>query len=158
MNAELKADGTVELRIEREFSYPPEKVFEAWLRPEQLAQWMGPSDEINVANVQLDAVEGGHYQMEFTYAEGGGSQLNGVYKTIQRYTKLVFTWAWDKSEEDGGNEETLVTLEFTPTDVGTRLNLLHEKFTSAEIRDRHGWGWNETFDKLERRAQQIFAD
>lgn len=141
--------------IEREFAYPPEQVFNAWLIPEQLMQWMGPTDAVNVTNVSIDPVEGGHYHMEFNSDDGEVNKLNGVYKTIKRYSKLVFTWIWEPPT-DGANEETWVTLEFEPTAKGTRLTLLHERLPSAELRDRHEFGWTETLNKLERRAAQLF--
>lgn len=156
MSAEVKSDGTVELCIEREFSYPPEKVFEAWLHPAALAKWMGPTDDILVTDIHVDAVEGGRYRMVFTAPDGSVNQLNGVYKTIQRYTQLVFTWTWEQPTE-GADVETLVTLGFEPTEKGTRLSLLHQRFTSEEIRDRHNWGWAGTFDKLEKKAAEVFG-
>ncbi len=155
MSAELKSDGTVELRMEREFSYPPEKVFEAWLKPESLAKWMGPSDEITVSNIQVDAVEGGIYKMDFNGPENEVNSLHGVYKSIQRYSMLVFTWIWDVPP-DATEEETLVSLKFEPTETGTRLTLLHQRFSSEEMRDRHQWGWSQTMDKLERNAALLF--
>ncbi len=155
MTAELKLDGTIELVIEREFNYPPEQVFDAWLEPEQLIQWMGPTDEINISDISLNAVEGGSYHMQFNSSDGEINKLNGVYQTIQRYTQLIFTWIWEPPT-DGADIETLVTLDFTPTSKGTHLKLTHQRFESSEIRDRHTWGWDETLNKLERRAKHLF--
>jgi len=156
MNAELNADGTVELRIEREFAYPPKTIFEAWLKPEQLSQWMGPNDDINVSKIDVNAVEGGNYHIEFDDANNQTQhQLKGVYKTINRYTELVFTWIW-QAPSDAANEETLVTVNFEPTVAGTKLILLHQRFKLSETRDRHNSGWSGTFDKLERRLANTF--
>ena len=157
MSAELKADGTVELRIEREFAYSPEKVFEAWLQPEQLAIWMGPNDDINVSNVQINATEGGSYHMQFNESDGTMHKLNGIYQTIRRYTRLVFTWIWEEPIY-GDDDETLVTVDFEPTEKGTKLVLQHQKFTTVESRDRHDQGWCGTLDKFEKHAEQIFAE
>lgn len=154
---EIHADGTVDLRIVREFAFSPEKVFEAWLRPEQLARWMGPTDEVNVTDIQVDASEGGRYRMTFNEPDGSKNVLNGVYKTIARYTQLVFTWIWE-APTDGAEEETLVSLYFAATAEGTRMTLLHQRFSSQELADRHHWGWTETFNKLERRGAALFAE
>lgn len=153
MSSEIRADGTVELLIEKEFSHPPQVVFEAWLQPEQLRQWMGPTDDIHVSDVSVDAVEGGAYRMQFNDPDGTQHQLNGVYQTIERYTKLIFSWMWEPPTE-GANEETLVTLDFIPTAKGTKLVLSHQRFSSVELRDRHDWGWNGTLEKLLRHLQQ----
>jgi uncharacterized protein YndB with AHSA1/START domain len=156
MSAELTAEGVIELTLVREFSYPPKKVFEAWLKPEQLMQWMGPTDDINVSHAEVNAVEGGYYHMQFNSTDGEVNKLNGMYKKIDRYSTLIFTWIWEPPT-DGGNEETLVTLNFEETPKGTKLTLLHQRFPSEELRDRHHWGWSETLDKLERRASTIFS-
>lgn len=157
MEAEVKTDGSVELRIVRDFAYPPEKVFEAWLRPEQLARWMGPTEDTRISDVRVDAVEGGSYQLQFNDPDGSVHIVKGVYQEIIRYTRLAFTWAWEPPEE-GAGEQTLVTLEFEPITSGTRLTLLHRGFSSTLLRDRHTWGWNGTLDKLERHAAHLFAD
>ncbi len=156
MSVKIAADGSVALKIIRDFNYSAEQVFEAWLNPKYLVQWMGPTDEINVTNVEVEAVEGGRYHMQFN---GPGTQvdkLNGVYKIINRFSRLVFTWTWEKPT-DGGGEETLVSLDFLPISGGTRLTLLHQKFSSMELAERHAWGWDETLQKFERRANQILS-
>ena len=53
MTAELKKDGTLELEIRREFSFPRELVFDAWVKPEHLYKWMGPTDEIKMENIEV---------------------------------------------------------------------------------------------------------
>lgn len=157
MNTEVSADGSIKLKIVREFAYAPEKVFEAWLNPEQLLQWMGPTDDIFVSDVETNPIEGGRYSMKFNEPDKVVNVLNGVYKIINRYNRLVFTWVWE-APTDGAGEETLVSLSFDPTNSGTRLTLLHERFSSQELADRHHWGWNETFEKLERRAKKLFSE
>ena len=49
----------------------------------------------------------------FLHSAGSVSDLTGIYKTIDRYTKLVFTWVRGVPL-DGVQEETLVTLDFMP--------------------------------------------
>lgn len=155
MSAEVHSDGSVTLRIEREFAYPPQKVFEAWLDPQQLMIWMGPSDEVRITNVTVNAVEGGDYHMDFNDPDGTVNRLNGRYQKIQRHTELVFTWIWEPPTE-GANHETLVSLDFQPIPQGTKLTLMHQRFSSTELRDRHAAGWAGCLDKLARRTEQLF--
>lgn len=156
MEAELKVDGSIELKIEREFAHPPEKVFEAWLQPEQVTQWMGPNDDINVSHAEIDAVEGGSYQIQFDIPDSESKKVKGIYKKIQRYSQLIFTWQWEPSTDNPVTTETLVNINFEATDTGTKLSLLHQKFISEDARDHHKFGWIGTLDKLERRAKQLF--
>ena len=149
MVAELKKDGTVELTIEREFSCTPKAIFEAWLQPEQLSQWWGPTDDFTVTKISVNAVVGGEYYLRYNDSAGTVKDLKGIYKIIDRYTKLVFTWVMGVPS-GGIPEETLVTLDFMPTVKGTKLTLCHQKFSTPALRDRHNWGWNGTLDKLAR--------
>lgn len=157
MEAEVKQDGSVDLRIVRDFAYPPNKVFEAWLAPHKLTRWMGPTEEVRISDVRVDAVTGGRFHMQFNDPDGTVNKVNGIYREIERFTRLVFTWEWEPPTE-GGGEETLVTLDFEPTPQGTRLMLLHQRFSSSVLRDRHEWGWNGTLDKLARHAAQLLVD
>ncbi len=155
MTVSIENDGTVSLKIIRDFQHPPEKIFEAWLNPELLTQWMGPTDEVNVTNVTTNPVEGGSYHIQFNEPDNQVNKLNGVYKVITRFSRLVFTWTWEKPT-DGAGVETLVSLDFLPIDSGTRLTLTHQKFPNQELAERHHWGWDETLQKLQRRATKIF--
>ncbi len=154
MTVSIENDGTVSLKITRDFQHPPEKIFEAWLKPELLIQWMGPTNDVYVSNVETNPYEGGTYHMQFNEPNNQINKLNGVYKIITRYSRLVFTWVWEKPTE-GAGEETLVSLDFIAINNGTRLTLLHQNFSTQELADRHHWGWDETLLKLERKALKI---
>jgi uncharacterized protein YndB with AHSA1/START domain len=58
---------------------------------------------------------------------------------------VVFTWAW-RSTPDRVSQ---VTYALKPESPGrTTLTLTHERLASAEVRDRHEFGWNGSLDKL----------
>jgi uncharacterized protein YndB with AHSA1/START domain len=156
MSAELKKDGSIELTIEREFPYPPKQVFEAWLIPEKVAIWMGHSDEMQAQDVMINAYEGGSYSMTFPNEDGSTLKLHGVYQKIQPYTHLSFSWIWDPAMDEDHNE-TLVSVDLTPTEAGTKLTLMHTRFGSEEMCDCHRHGWAGTLDKFTRRLNRIFT-
>lgn len=62
MTANLKDDGTIELEVRREFPFPREMVFGAWVNEDHLGKWMGPTDEITMEGIKVDAREGGGYR------------------------------------------------------------------------------------------------
>jgi uncharacterized protein YndB with AHSA1/START domain len=62
---------------------------------------------------------------------------------VEPPTRLVFTWQWL-----GEPETTQVTIELTPTDGGTALLLVHERFATATGRDEHAQGWQDCLDRL----------
>ena len=82
MDAELKRDGSVELSIVRDLAFPTERASEAWLQPDQLVQRMGPTKEIAISNVQIDAVANDRYHMQFNDTDGTVHKLDGVYRII----------------------------------------------------------------------------
>ncbi len=156
MTAEFKKDGTLELKIRREFSFPRELVFEAWLNKDHLARWMGPTPDINLVFTEVDAREGGTYRLGFQEkgCSDSTSYVHGEYLEIIRPEKLVFTWIWEEPLPEAG-VETRVTVEFFETETGTEILLTHQKFMDEDSLERHNQGWCGTFDKLENRLPQI---
>ncbi len=156
MSAELKNDGTLELKMRREFPFPRELVFDAWLNEEHLAKWMGPTPDINLILTEVNAKEGGAYR--FGFQEKGCSDdpsyVHGKYIEINHPKKLVFTWIWEPPLPEAGIE-TLVTVKFLETETGTEILLTHQKFMDEESLERHDQGWCGTFDKLENRLPQL---
>lgn len=154
MSAELKADGKIELKIRREFPFPRGLVFDAWVNKDHLYRWMGPTDEITMEDIKVDAREGGAYRMTYCHPDNDRDTVYGIYRTFKRPEKLVFTWIWEP-EADGEEIETLVTVDFIKTSSGTEIILLHQKFASQESCDHHNKGWNGCLDKFARNADQL---
>ena len=136
------------LRIERVFAATPEEVFDAWTVPEQLAAWWGP-DGVTIPEKSIDLREGGNWRTVMQNSDGSRFIVSGVYRTIDRPKRLVFTWAWDQDDGSRGHE-TEVTVTLEPAGSGTRLTLLQKIFANTEQRDMHREGWTSSFDCLER--------
>ena len=154
MSVELKVDGTIELEIRREFPYPREMVFDAWVNQEHLGKWMGPTDEITIEGVKIEPREGGAYRMTFCHPDDDRDTVYGEYRTFKRPEKLVFTWIWEPGTDSAG-VETLVTVDFLKTSAGTEIVLLHQKFATQESCDHHHKGWIGCLDKFERNAEKM---
>ncbi len=150
MNAELKQDGTLALTIRRVMPFPREFVFEAWLKKEHLAKWMGPTPDINLSVTDIEAKEGGKYR--FGFEEKGCSETTsfvyGEFLEIVSPEKLVFTWTWEDPLPEAG-VQMLVTVNFTEVDGGTEITLLHQKFMDEASCERHREGWAGTLAKME---------
>ncbi len=154
MSAKLKEDGTIELELRREFPFPRELVFDAWVNADHLLKWMGPTDDITMEGITVDAREGGSFRMTFCHPDNDRDTVYGEYRTFIRPERLVFTWIWEP-EEDAEEIETLVTVDFVKTATGTEIILLHQKFVSQESCDHHNKGWIGCLDKFARRADQL---
>jgi uncharacterized protein YndB with AHSA1/START domain len=138
------------LEIERLIPAPPERVFEYWTEPELLAQWFGP-EGCDIPTRSLDVRPGGKWRTIIRSPDGKLRTVSGVYNTIERPRRLVFTWGWD--DEDGvRGHETEVTVTLEPTPGGTRLKLVQQDFENSEVRNLHNGGWSSSFNKLQKIA------
>lgn len=141
------ARDVLELELHRVFAHARERVFDAWRRPEALMAWMGPSPAIHAVEVEMDFREGGHYRIAFDRGDGALQRVRGRYLTIDRPTRLAFTWIWcELSPAD--EVETTVIVDFSEHPHGTCLHLRHFRFASDPERQRHADGWRGTLDKL----------
>lgn len=133
------------LRMTRFIKAPRRKVYDAWLRPEVLKQWMGgPTTKVPV--FEADARVGGkyHLEMESTGANGKRYLVDGAYQEVVPGEKLVFTWV----SEGPHTGDSLVTVTFKDKDGGTEMTFLHERFAGEDVMKNHEKGWTESFVKL----------
>jgi uncharacterized protein YndB with AHSA1/START domain len=113
---------TVTARVRRRYRASPERVFDAWLDPAQVAGWMGAAARRegmgDLVHVELDARVGGRYRFVYRRA---GSELtqSGSFLEIRRPRRLVFSW--DIALPDVERIE----IEITPTAEGCELLLEH---------------------------------
>lgn len=134
------------VEVTKSFNAPSEKLFDAWLNPDMLSQWMFGPDvrEEEIVRLQTDAEENGTFSF---VVRRDGEELNhrGTYRTVERPNRLVFTWGVD--EEAG--DESVVTIDIVSTDGGCRLTLRHEMDPKwAEYADRTREGWSFMLEKL----------
>lgn len=143
-----RQDKILELTMEREFAHPPEAVFEAWTDARALRQWMGPG-EITAPDSEIEPCIGGQLTIPMVHADGTVVTARGKISEFVPGCKLRFSWAWD--QEDGSAGQLMeITLDFVPTENGTKLTLYQTNFIDEEARDKHEFGWNGCHDKLEK--------
>jgi uncharacterized protein YndB with AHSA1/START domain len=128
------------VRITRQLSAPPARVFAAWIDPELAAHWLSPEGR---AVAVLDARPGGALRVTMV---GGERTIEhtGVYREVVADRRLVFTWESPYT----GPGPSLVTVELEPWASGTRLTLVHERLP-AEAVESHGGGWGLMLDRLD---------
>ena len=128
---------------------PPERVFAAFVEPEQLGQWFGPVG-FKVSGLQLDAVEGSDYRIAIQPPEGDSFDILGTFRTVEPPRLLAFTFFYE--EPDSDDQETLVTVRLEPAGQGSDLVLEQAPFKTAARWALHRDGWT---DSLERLAQAL---
>ncbi|MEP7215604.1 MAG: SRPBCC domain-containing protein [Anaerolineaceae bacterium] len=109
----------------------PETVWSMWTTAEGLSAWWGSSAEVVCEPGGLMRVV-----ME------GGPVMCGAFVTVERPTRLVFTFGWEDPPDAGPLPpgSTRVEVTFTPDGAHTILNLRHFNLPGTQI-PAHQQGW-----------------
>ena len=134
------------VRVTRRIDASAERVFDAWLDPSLIGQWMfGPRlREEEIIHLKVDGQVGGKFSF-LVRRQGHEIDHVGTYETLDRPQRLVFTWgiAGDSAEE------SRVIVAIVSLDSGCELTLTHEMHPKwAEYRDRTQAGWTRMTDTL----------
>ena len=80
--------------------------------------------------------------------DGGVFHIRGTFRAVEASRRLIFSFIYEEPDPD--DQETLVTLAFEPTDLGTRVILDQGPFKTTARLELHRVGWTETLGRLER--------
>lgn len=134
----------VTVRVQRVMPAPPEVVFDEWLDPESLHEWMCPRPVRCVA-ITVEAQVGG--KVRFDVDDSGTSVLiTGQFLTIDRPRVLRFTWS--NSNWSDPTVVSVVNVAFEPVgDDETLMSIEHSLLPATEFGDFHN-GWILTAGQL----------
>ncbi len=131
------------LSVSKTINAPIEKVFDAWLDPEMLTQFILPMPGMPEPEVENVPEQGGSFTIVMHVGENKVPHT-GEYLEVSRPDKLVFSWLSSYST-DGST----VTIEFDEIDnTRTRIKLTHVRFIDEEARSDHEGGWTNILEKL----------
>ena len=137
------------IRIERRYAAPAIEVFEAWTSAELLCRWYPPGAGWDTPVAEVDLRVGGRLRLVMRSPDGEEFGGGGEYREITPPTRLVFTWAWDRS--DVGEDVQLVEVDFTEHPDGTTTVVMTNRGLADErSRESHREGWEGSFDNLAR--------
>lgn len=139
------------LLIKRKFNLSKQRLFEAWSNPQLMQRWFYASQlRENCCTVENQFVTGGKYKIIMHFDESGDIEIGGEYLEIDRYSKIVFTWA------NGLVSNTVVTLGFKALSPNTaELVLEHALFPDEEARRQHNQGWDQCLINLAIALEQV---
>ena len=142
MNAVMNVPKLV---VRREIRATPEELFDAWLDPEALVQFMlpGPTER---TTVKVDPRVGGRFEIVM-HTPNGAISHTGSYRRIDRPRTLAFTW----NSQYAGDGDSLVTVEFRAARGATEIVLTHEGLPSEEMVKAHTGGWSDILVVLAKR-------
>jgi len=134
------------LVITRDLDAPRELVWKAWTEPRRMKEWLELVEGMTIESVKADLRVGGKFRIQTKRPDGEFFTAAGTYLEVKPPERLIYTWDWEK--DGAGSEfgelegkETQLTVEFRANGKRTLLVLKHEKFATAERRDRHMEGW-----------------
>jgi len=132
--------------IERTYDAPAEAVFDAWTDEGVLRRWFHAQRDWTTSEASVDLRVGGAVRVVMHDPDKGEDHGGGgLYKEVDRPTRLAFTWTWD-----GTDRETLIEIDFDESAGRTTVRFSHSNLRDlASARDHEG-GWNRCFDNLER--------
>jgi uncharacterized protein YndB with AHSA1/START domain len=139
---ESSTDGRYRVVTRRRMPAPREIVFEAWIDPKAIHEWMCPGDAVS-AEATLEVRVGGSYRLVMKGKDKDHVHI-GTYQVVEPPSKLVFTWAGAENPA----EVTLVTVEFFPHGEESELVLTHERFSKPDLAQRYENGWNTIAEKF----------
>jgi uncharacterized protein YndB with AHSA1/START domain len=126
------------LMVQRQFKASPERLFEAWTKPELMMQWFHGGEKMTTPMAEADLRVGGAWRLEMRGEQGKSYPCGGSYKVIEPPHKLVFSWRPDSKSD----YETTVTLRFKKVSENlTELTLTHEGLRDEKEKASHQGGW-----------------
>ena len=129
------------VEVETRIAASPETVFDFFVDPDKMIQWMGRS-------VELDPRPGGGFRCDIN----DEAVASGSYVEVERPSRVVFTWGWNGEDSVTPPGSSTVEVLLAPDGDGTHLRLIHHDLPSAESAEKHGHGWRHYLDRLETAA------
>ncbi|AWK75002.1 polyketide cyclase [Rhodococcus oxybenzonivorans] len=136
-----------EIRVERIFNAPRERVWAAFTTPDLLAQWWGRGNRLDIERWEFE--RGGHWRF-VEHSEGDTHGFEGRFREIIPMERLVYTFEWD------GMPGHVTVDHNTYTDLGdgrTKLTVVSQFHTPEErdgmLQSGMEGGMNESYAALD---------
>jgi uncharacterized protein YndB with AHSA1/START domain len=137
-----------EIRVERIFDAPRDRVFAAHVDPDLVPEWWGPHGTTTVVD-RMDVRPGGDWRFVIREADGRENAFRGTYREVSPPERIVLTFEWE------GMPGHVSVETFTFEDLGERTRLTAVSiFHTTEERDgmlESGMerGMSETYARLD---------
>lgn len=139
-----------DLRLEREFRIPAERLFEWISQSGKLLEWWGP-EGMHVPDGTLDFNKTGPWYSVMSDGADMRVKVSGHVTHVDPPHSVGFTWGWH-DENDARGVESHVTFTVVPTDSGARLIIDHRELPDSDRAANHERGWLSSLRKLAEKA------
>ena len=122
--------------VEREFPFPPQKIWRALTQPHLIAEWLMQND--------FQPVVGHRFNLRRTPQPDVNIVIDCQVLVVEPNKMLSYTW-------DAYGLESVVTMTLTPTSTGTRLRMEQSGFRRDQPQAYGGarGGWQQFLGDLE---------
>jgi uncharacterized protein YndB with AHSA1/START domain len=137
-----------EIRIERVFDAPRDRVFAAFVDPALIPEWWGPRGRTAVVD-EMDVRPGGGWRFRIANSDGEETAFRGTYREVTAPERIVQTFEWE------GMPGHVAVETATFEDLGDRTKVTTTSlFHTTEERDgmlESGMesGASETYERLD---------
>lgn len=144
---ENTADEERSITVNRVIEAPPERVYEAFLNPDDMAVW-SPPEGFRAEVQEVEPEEGGSFRIEnigeTEETEQYSHTFEGTYQELKRGEKVV----WTEESEEGDNHSTVTVTLDTVAD-GTEITLRLEGIPE-DVAEKYGVAeaWEGSLEKL----------
>jgi uncharacterized protein YndB with AHSA1/START domain len=130
---------TTAAAVERELriAASPEVVYEFFVEPDRMIQWMGRKAE-------LEPQPGGIFRVDLN----GRHISRGEYVELDPPNRVVFTFGWEGGTSVVEPGASTVEVNLSADGDGTLMRFVHRDLPE-ESRGSHGHGWDHYFERLE---------
>ena len=130
------------ITVETTVAAPVERVWNAYVAPEDIMQWNSPSDDWHTPSATVDLREGGAFSSRMEAKDGSmGFDFAGTYTRIKPH-RLI--------EYDFGDRHAKV--EFVPEEGGVRVSVTFDPETENPI-EQQSAGWRAILDSFKRHVE-----
>jgi len=125
------------LTLDRRIAASPEKIYRAWT--DRFEQWFAKPG----GAIWRPSVNEPYFFVVFP--ETGGRYTHyGRFLRLEPPRLVEFTWVTETTK----GAETVVTVNITPSENGTLVQLAHSGFPDEESKDAYAGGWKSVLEEL----------
>jgi uncharacterized protein YndB with AHSA1/START domain len=139
------------LTMSRVIEVSPDRVYEAFLDPNDLAAWL-PPDGFSAEVHEFEGREGGTFRISFTAdtdeLEEYASTFHGTYEELIQGERIVYTEAFE-TDDPGMTGEMTTTVTFEAVPDGTEITLRQAGIPENIPVENAREGWTNSLDNLE---------
>jgi uncharacterized protein YndB with AHSA1/START domain len=145
-----------EIKIERVFDAPRDRVFAAYTDPALIPEWWGPRETTTIVD-EMDVRTGGRWRFIMRNADGTETAFRGAYREVTPPERIVQTFEW----EPMAGHVSVETATFEDLGDRTKVTTI-SLFHTPEERDgmlasgMEG-GLNETYARLDELLARLAA-